>query len=537
MRHAFVGFSKFWAATVMVAVAATGSVQASLYDDFETGAVLPGAWSLSSGVTVTNQPQLVNSNSPKFMHIPAPGVVAATNDVSSRTVWVDFYTKPVFFQQSSLGHGVESNLTAFFYANTNGDWVTVSGTNLLVQTWTNALIPGVSYPKAETNKWAHLAVCQDFSNRVWSLFVNEIPVATNLGFISNNLSFARFETKNFGAGDPVFLDNVLVSNFMSVVSATNDVASNGVPPSVALQYFGVVDDPRPAVTNLDAAGNSGVTIQFEGVLPGVQYVVLRGADPLGGNMSSNGVVISPSSSFTDANALAVSNRYFYKITSVSPVDGSYVLTNDATYAAYKQIRQPNSWYWVGIPVDYGAGRTVGGALGAHLARGLASGDVMTVWTGGVSQVAFELDGSGNWTGPDTSLELTPGMAVLIQRKAGAPSVQNTILVGLQQTNSVNMTLGAGWYSLAWPYDSISGWGAALSLTNGAYTTTPLAPVNGDVLYRLEGSKYRFFALTTGKGWIEPFASGKPNITNTAPFSPGEGFLIRSVSGNQWVPQR
>lgn len=543
MKHAFVGFSRSWVTSAVVALAATASVQAStpIYDTFESGSVLSNVWSLSSGVVVTNQPQLVNSNSPNFMYIPAGGTAAATNTVDGRKVWVDFYTKPMFFQ-SDLGPGVDSNLTAFFYANTNGDWVTVSGSNgtLVTHTWTNGLIPGLI--KADTNAWSHVAVCQDFTNRVWSLFVNEIPVATNLGFISNNMSFARFETKNFGVSGPVYLDNVLVSNFMSVVSATNDVASNGVPPSVALQYFGVVD-PWPVTTNVDAVGDSGVTLKFENIAPEVTYIVMRGAAPTISGMQSNGVVANASGVFVDANALStVGSRAFYKLISVSRIDPSVSTTNDETYVAYRQDRsRPNTYYWVGVPINYGTNNTLDGLLGQQLARGLNGGtsdqdsDSVTIYN--PSNVTAYLRNGRWYYNPLDALSLAtnavpPGSGLLLRRITGSGT--SAVLAGLAPTNNtVSLGVNSNWNFLSWPYNSSNSvWGLS---TNIGLAGTAYASDAAEIWLYKNGETKRLRLWSDNK-WHEYVTGATPTAGDWWYYlHPGDAFFLKSSSGVTWTP--
>lgn len=496
-------------------------------------------WTAGSGAIVSNPAVVHNGNAmvlPVLSTITNNGAVSAGNGI----IWTDFWTQPV--RLTAAAPTVDPNATAQVFVNSNGYWSTLSGNGSGVATATNVwstLLAGSSYPTVNPGTWYHVGVLHDYVHKTWSLFVNELPIATNLGFIASGTGsitgFNWFQVQNLGgdASNVVWVDDFLVTNNIPVVTmATTNTAAgstNGFTPAQSLTYYNVMGDPRPVTTNIGlvpSVGVNAVAVDFK-PKPNQHYVLIGGASPTG-TMSQVGSVVvdgaATSNFVADAGALSGKNAYFYKVVTVSDVDPTQNLTNTEVYVWYKQDRNSTyKWFFSGAPVVYGSSsdNTLSGAAGQQLALGTsgnsdsALADLLVV-----GDSTYYNNGSGWARYPGTvtlpsAIHLTPGTGVAIKRQGGAAGLSYSVLSGLWTNNVAAATLSQGWNNLCWPYDT-----PATAATCGF----PGATLDQFVVTR--NGQARTFIKHTTWGVTDP---------NDWP-QPGEGFRYNStVNGAQWAP--
>lgn len=90
-------------------------------------------------------------------------------------IWTDLWSMPVF-RTEAAPPALEPATTAGFYIDQGGRLVVSDSTNWVTLT---------SAPVLVTNTWARFTTCQDFSNRVWSLYLDGWSVATGLAFAAS----------------------------------------------------------------------------------------------------------------------------------------------------------------------------------------------------------------------------------------------------------------------------------------------------------------------------------------------------------------
>ena len=519
---------------LMGLIYSAGATTGYLSDDFSgrTEGQSPDpslGWGVASGVIVTNHLPHSSANA-----LFVPVLSGATNNFGISTnngqVWTDFYTKPIRLSTSSPA--VDTNATAQVFVNSNGIWCTLSGAGdgetVYTNTWASILTGVGTYPTVEVaSTWRHVSVLHDYaaSRRKWSLFVDDKLLATNLGFIANVQSgsltnYSWFQVQNLG-GDPsnvVWVDDFVVTNKIpstasGTLGATNAIGTtNGIPPAYALNYFGISGDPRPVSTNFGLATNIGptaVSLQFH-AQPYQQYVLIGGQSPLGAMSTISTVLVDAagtSNFVADAGALSGSrSNYFYKILTVSTVDGTVVFTNSETYAWYRQDRPVmNRWYYSGIPVSYevSSNNTLASLAGQQLAQGLSGSDNDAVADRlMVGSDTFYLTLSGNWedvnagTVSPGTITLKPGTGVSIYRKAGSSSLNKAIVSGLWTNSITAISLRHGWNKLIWPYDTVATSnnckfpntnGDKYIVQRGANGGTVLGAYNGSVWLKANGT--------------------------------------------------
>jgi hypothetical protein len=312
--------------------------------------------------------------------------------------------------------------------------------------------------------------------------------------------------------------------------------------------FGSTADPRPTNETVGVVGE-GVDLTFGRVsTDGRRYVVLGTTDPALGMLVSNGLAIVNSgagvASYT--NYLAGStNRFFYKLMTVSSNNAS-VVTNEETYAAYKQSREQANYYWVGIPVDYGASNSLDSTLGQHLARGLNRGtslaiaDTLKVFSPTEQMAYLHTDGKWRYNGGDVATNrIARGQAVLIQKRAitSSDGYGNSVFVGLALGNNTNtVAIKPGWNLLCWPEDiSNNVWN--LSSANGS----DAFPSEADRIWlpSRNGKPAKQLRLWSTMGWqFEPRTGTAPsNDAVWAYLQPGEGFFYTNSGASDltWQP--
>ena len=535
----------------MVAIAAVASVANAdfVYESFNTGSLMPG-WTMSSDVSLVPTPTEENGA------LSVPRMQAVTNNYagssSGQKVWTDFYTIPRRFQSdSATAPAIDASATAQVYVDGSGSWKTISGNGTGGYLTNSTAVIGVGaggvYPSVGDNPgYFHVSVMHDYSTQRWSLFVNELCLATNLYFISSSATKPEwFQVQNYGGtNDNVcYLDEfrVTTNSVPDMIASTNTILTEAgnIPQAVVFDHFNTLSDPTPtsqSVSNLTA----GIKISLNNVVAGRTYNVLGTANPDLSGLVAKGTVTQISPAFSSSSVLSGSTtRYFYKIVTVA-ADG-YAVTNSETYACYKQARSANKSYRFGVPVNYlnnAADRTIGGAMGEQLKVGLGVGDVLTVVDKGTTY-KYNLDGDMTWTcikGDDVECtkEWGEGVGFNIACTNTGSRASSTIFAGLKPTNTaVSVELANNWSYLAWPYND-----KAMSDSPGTIPglTGRAAPTVGDVVYIQQSPSDTYIpaAFRSSGGWkYGPNGTGI-SITNT--LHAGDGIIYKGNHLDQtWTP--
>lgn len=461
---------KFVAGVAGLVLSITSSVSFGYGSEgFES--TFPGAsWTIGAEVVVSNgAPPIARSGAKSLVVNVLNSLTNTLSAGNSGLVWTDFWTKPV--RLSVPAPALDSNATAQVFVNSNGLWCTLSGATGVTNVWASPLVSGAVYPTVNVaaassvaTNWFHVSVLHDYARSNWSLYVQDVPLATNLSFIASGVNAgAWFQMQNLGgvSSNIAWLDDFLVTNKVPVTLAdTNSPgATNGITPAYTLTYFNTLGDPRPVETNFGVAksiGPNAVALSYI-PQPNQTYVLLGGLNPdMSGMHGIATAAVNGISSLVDTNALtATTNRYFYKVVTLSPVDGTFALANEDTYAWFRQdVSTPNRWYYSGVPVVYDSATSssLTNLAGAQFAAGLhADNDgVADIIVAGDS--IYWLSPTTNWTPTvGTAPNLTVGSGVAIRRLSGG--VSGPIVVAGAWSSSIgSVAISPGWNILGWPYD-------------------------------------------------------------------------------------
>lgn len=468
----------------------SGTVMAGFINDGLNGtpgtSVSGNGWVAPASVIYSNHP---NPHSGTAAAIPILQTLTNLTDVaisemSNTNIWTDFWTIPrPFVSAADTAPTVDPNSSAMFFV-TGGVWVVVYGS--MGSTTTNSCSTDIfnnnvaAVPNDGTS-WRHVSVLHNYNTKTWSLFIEGVPVKTNMVFINNTVSkYDWFSVQNGGgaASNVTWIDDVMVTNRVPE-TLTHDGDHDGLRDAWELMYYGnlaatsttvqasgfnndqldtlganpfVVSASEPGGASLTeyvfgdttnaafvsaappAVGSPNLSLTFQ-VVSNRLYRVL-------GSTTYNGAFSDPKFTFvtdasgqtvrTDTGVLASDNTNYYYRLVAETTNGGVVFreTNAITYAVHSQSRVPgaSSNFWVGITVDYGVSNRLNSTLGQQLAQGLSyggpgNGDTLTVYW--PSTTVFYLSGPNTWTelygdnGPlGVSSNIPVGVAMLIQRLSG-----------------------------------------------------------------------------------------------------------------------
>lgn len=588
------------AGVVLAGTALAGNYVRDNFEGIAGGTVLRTRpqWGASAvTVIVTNMGS--NAYSPTNA-VLLPVLESMTNTVAAGTVsnivWTDFWTitRP-FHSPESIAPDLDANATAQFFVNTNGYWVTMSraGGSVVTSLYTkNAYNVDLDpLPNTGTN-WCQVSVCHDYSNKVWSLFVGGVPVATNLGFLNqgvSNYQWLAVQSVGGDASNTTFMDDLLITNAVPD-TLTGDFYDNGLRDAWELMYYGHIDSGisaassavvradgftleqisamgippetedaypfafqyafginSPAVTTMDPTNTAPDAMRISLVVGAGRTNRLLGTTSPTGNFTQNvgSFYTGPNGEtnwFIDPTALGRGSRYFYRLVGVSP-DGMVTITNPVTYAWYQQSRAiEGTNYWVGVPVAYGSNNRLNSDLGRHLSQGLLGddddnkADSLTVYN--PSQQTFSLGTDGKWYplggGAESSFAIERGWGILIRSRglgSAGPfgGVTFSVMAGQKVTNTTaTVTINRGMNMLTWPYDVSTNLIAILSGGTASDSDTNLS----DRIWFGNNQSVRLW----DNGWHYVPNTGDASITNIS-LNPGEGFFYRSrnAGARPWSP--
>ena len=251
-----------WGVAILTLLLAVSSASAASFpvgpEGFETyadGTTLNSlsnqGWGASSDAvtikTITNVADAVRGTNAMF--IPA-GLIAsnAVSSLASSNVWVDVYAH-ASMGMSADGPGsanVDTNMTVELFLDTNGCpvvWNPSSNAWLVcTQDFQNASV--LSF----TSQWERVTLCQNYSNKTVSLFLNEHLLFTGLRFINTNQTFYNRFQADGGLTVTSYLDQVSM-NYTPPANWTTDLDNDGMSEAQEIQLYGnTTTRYRPLIT-------------------------------------------------------------------------------------------------------------------------------------------------------------------------------------------------------------------------------------------------------------------------------------------------
>ena len=214
--------------------------------------------------------------------VAIPQGMIASNSVTSvafSNVWVEMYLDgSMGMPASTVGaEGVDSNMTVQLFLDPAGHPVVW---NPASNAWVVCTqdIWHTSVSTFNTSQWERLTICQNYSNKTASLFMNEHLLLTGLPFIdTNRTSYGRFEADG-GAGVTSYLDEVSM-RYTPPVNWTADLDNDGMTDAQEIQAYGNMSAWRRLVITDGVLGSGGsIGISTNSIIPGGAVICTMTAD-------------------------------------------------------------------------------------------------------------------------------------------------------------------------------------------------------------------------------------------------------------------
>lgn len=402
----------------LLATVACGAVAATLpvYEGFEgysdgtpvntTSALTNGGWGASDNTvvvrTVTNVADAVRGTN--ALAIP-PGL-SASNCVSASlgqsNVWLEIYAHTSMGMAADVpsSEDVDTNLAVEAFLDTNGWPVVWNPTSSVWQVCTQDVwqTPVAAFA---TSAWARLTLCQNYSNRTVSLFLNEHLLFAGWRFINTNLTGYSVLQADGGMDNTSLLDEISVRYQPPTNPWSADLDDDGMLDAVEIQLYGDVAARHRPVITVTATGSGTVDPagSFE-VFPGGQtnFTMTAGDGCYVATLRTNGQSVgsflgqytnAAAYTWTDIIPDGLSDGSFEAvfvtnpaITAVSPANGGVspdaVSTYPFTPAAFSLVAS-NGYYLANVYAD---GAAAGGFPGRYTMSGAFTWPSVAL-TGGV----------------------------------------------------------------------------------------------------------------------------------------------------------
>jgi len=415
-------------------------------------------------------------------------------DSSATNVFTSFYIQPTFGEAGESA--IPTNASVALYVNATGSVVAYNAGVATVLA--NTLIPTNSSPK--------FTIHSDYSAQTYSLYLDDVIIATDFDFYTNIApsSFTEFAVGGDGNASSI-VDNVNIA----------------------------LDNPFYAITSVIEQVGNAARIFIDQAANGASYRLLK-KGPSEGSFSllSSKTMGAPPHYFDDTTIDADGTRQ-YRVTNFNPEGED---TNDATWIAQHQARTSNGWHMVSLPGQFGDTNlnTLNNRLGQELAKGL-DGDN----TEALAPQVWIYEGGWNSYWMDAANVFHP---------AGAPAVTSSnrveagegvwiktsqdpdtagILAGQVHASSVPINMPAStWVLFAWPFadaeaNSVAGWGFSNTFTSGTSWD------NSSRIFMRDGSQYYNLYLSAADGLWKI-----QNTSTTAPVSmrPGQAYYFYNAGG-------
>jgi hypothetical protein len=239
-------------------------------------------WGASSNTVVVRTVSTVPDSVRGTNAVAVPEGMIASNvatSVAFSNVWVDLYVPTNMGMPASLAgeESVDTNMTVEVFLDTNGCPVVWNpASNAWIVCSQDAWQTNVSV--FNTAQWARITLCQNYSNKTATLFMNGHMILTGLPFIdTNRTSYGLFQAEA-GVAMTSYVDEVSVA--YSPPAAMEDVDDDGMPEAEEIQWYGNTTT-RSWRTVTVSPTNHGTITPFTpfSIRPGGQTNFVLTADP------------------------------------------------------------------------------------------------------------------------------------------------------------------------------------------------------------------------------------------------------------------
>ena len=228
--------------------ASNGFARLPFPESFEAPGVTNGALSGQHGWMATGSNTMLIQSNVAFEGRQALAMVStgtAAHAIASDgapLVWIDLQTKPVRRLLEDLP-AISSNSAAVFFFNSAGLLTVCSGI-ANTQRWEVL----ASHAPVATGQWIRLTICLNYPARQWSLWLNGVRAASNLGFASASSEFfiAQVHGPVFS---PAYLDGIAIT---TNEPAALDTDGDGLPDAWEIAHaFNPSDSSDPSHASSD----------------------------------------------------------------------------------------------------------------------------------------------------------------------------------------------------------------------------------------------------------------------------------------------
>jgi len=473
---------------ILLLLGATSAVAANLpvldgFESYADGTTLntlsSQGWGASSNTvvirTVTNVADAVRGTNA----VSIPGGLTASNVVTASAlsnVWVDVYVQASMGMSPALvdSAGVDSNMTMQVFFDTSAHPVVWNPSS---NAW---LVCTQDYWRADmttfnTSAWVRLTMCQNYSNKMSSLFMNEHLLFTGLRFIdTNRTSYGRFQMDG-GTAVTSYFDQVSM-DYTPPANWTADLDNDGMSDAQEIQLYGnMTTRHRPVITVTVPAYGTVTTNGFGAgvVTNGGSFDVKPGATNSFWLAASNGYYVADAKT----NGASVGN-FSGQFTSNALCGWTNIMPDGLSDATFELVVQPNPQVTVTTPSNgwvtplvsqvypfQPVAFTFGASNGYYVAN---------VYTNGVNIGAFtgRYTDSGSYTWPSVATNGGPLVVEFfrnLQLTAAALASGGLSPTGGAVTLSASEVYPNGQVTCALTADVA--YAAALVRTNGVLATT------------------------------------------------------------------
>jgi len=291
MRKAFSLFVLGWLMGVYSSFAATNALLYSdTFENYTNGMPLVDGtnyWYSSTVegrvATVLSNASLAAAGSTNVAAIPADVTLSNRYAATTSTnVWLHMQSRVVYYDGLTV---YDTNSAAIFFVDTNGYFVVRDGTN----GWTTitTTLGGDPATPVDTNVFTTIDVYLDYTNKIWRLNVNAVPLTNNIGFYNTSVSgHTGFEVYNDGTNTAItsYLDNIAIydTNMLPAMSVSPSIMTN-----TSVYLAGATSQPFKVISSGD--GQLNYYIITNSLASGCNLVITNNATGVLTNNATNTV--------------------------------------------------------------------------------------------------------------------------------------------------------------------------------------------------------------------------------------------------------
>ncbi|MEI6808734.1 MAG: hypothetical protein WCN95_08425 [bacterium] len=493
-------------------------------EEFQTGTLTGNGWVYSpGGATLASSTKPGASGNACTLRIVSPDFPVSLShsladvvdqaDPLNKTIWADFYAKPVLGEAASI----PGQVAALFYFDMQGRAVAYDGATAKTIDNEDLLV---------SNVWSRFTVRMNYASKKWDLWVNGTNTVSQFGFYTPGLTTISSMTVIEGSGNDAITDAG-----KSYIDDIN-VAVDAYPAAKFVRTLNATVTDATTVTlngELTMGGASVYPTFFWGTADG-------GATASAWQDQINLASPQASGSFSEvvpAAGLLADTLYYYRAAYRATAGGPIVGWSDSTYVWMAQTRSKAAWQLVSLPTSYGKVGGTNAVMTARVGEALAQGLIGSAQFGGnlfyvQDQAAVWSHGflKDNGSEPDTwdttvpTLEVQPGMAFWIYRRA-TDGINSSTICGVTgpkpaSVPSVNFPKNT-WKIFGWPnaisQQKANGWGFSTDGNRG-YSID-----NADKMFVEDDGRWYLLYLSLDGNWHK---HGEQTPT-TVSLRPGKGY--------------